>query len=316
MTRLTESSFAAHQDSLITVEQAKTVGVSPTMLLAAVKRGWLHRQRLGVYVVAGARPSPWRAVRAALLMAGTGAVVSHTTAAGMHRFHGVMADGIEITVPYPARRALDGVRIHKSKTLRDDDQQNLNGIRVTTPVRTLIDIADRFHDPLLGAIVDEGAIGRLWTAELVSARLGKAKRGVTGAMELRRILAERLGEGNPDSRLEQRVIRMVKRWASGYTIHYRIVLDGVVIEMDIAWVAEKVDGEVDGMRTRALSRTKFERERRRANILAAHGWRIVHFTDKMDEATIFAQLAPLLGLRNAGVGAAQRSDSQVLRSGR
>jgi predicted transcriptional regulator of viral defense system len=308
--------IAAHQDSLITVEQAKTVGVSPTMLLAAVKRGWLYRQRLGVYVVAGARPSPWRAVRAAFLVAGTGAVVSHTTAAALHRFHGVISDGIEITVPYPARRALDGVRIHHSKTLRDVDQQNLNGLRVTTPVRSLIDVAERFHDPLLGSIVDEGAIARLWTAESVSARLGDVRRGVTGATELRRVLAQRLGEGNPDSRLEQRVVRMVKRWTRGYTLHYRIVLDGVVIEMDIAWVTEKVDGEVDGMRTRVVSRTKFERERRRANILAAHGWRIVHFTDKMDEATIFAQLAPLLGLRNAGVGAAQRSGSQVLRSGR
>ncbi len=186
--------LAAHQDSLVTVDQARTLGVSPTMLLAATERGWLDRQRLGVYVVAGAPPSRWRAVRAAALMAGAGAVVSHTTAAALHRFHGVMADGVEITVPYPARRALDGVRIHRSKTLRDDDQQNLNGIRVTTPVRTMIDIADRFHDPLLGAIVDEGAIGRLWTAELVSARLGKAKRGVTGAMELRRILDPTTGE--------------------------------------------------------------------------------------------------------------------------
>ncbi len=86
--------------------------------------------------------------------------------------------------------------------------------------------------------------------------------------------------------------------------------------MDIAWVAEKVDGEVDGMQVRLMSRTKFERERRRANILAAHGWRIVHFTDKMDEATIFAQLAPLLGLRTAGAGAERRSGNPDLRSGR
>ncbi len=84
--------------------------------------------------------------------------------------------------------------------------------------------------------------------------------------------------------------------APGYTVHHRVVLGGEVIEMDIAWVAHKIDGEVDGMRARVVSRTKFERERRRANILAANGWRIVHFTDKMDDATLIAQLAPLLGL--------------------
>jgi hypothetical protein len=288
--------IAAGQDGLVSVEQARTVGVSPSMLLKAAERGWLERQRRGVYVVAGVGPSEWRPVRASTLMAGPDAVVSHTTAAAMHKFHGVLSDGIELTVPHPARRNLHGVRIHRSKTLVDGDAQDLDGFRVTTPVRTLIDVADRFHDPLLGSILDEGAIARLWTAEAVSARLGDSSRGVTGVSELRRLLAPRLGEGNPDSQLEQRVIRLIKQVAPGYTLHHRVVLDGVVIEMDIAWVLQKIDGEVDGLRTRALSRTKFEHERRRANILAAHGWRIVHFTHQMDDKMLVAQLAPLLGL--------------------
>jgi hypothetical protein len=258
--------------------------------------------------------------------------VSHTTAAAMHRFHGVLADGIELTVRYPARRGLQGVRIHRSKSLRDEDTQDFHGMRVTTPMRTLLDLADRFHDPLLGLIVDEGALTRLWTPESVAARLGDDRRGVPGITELRRILEPRLGEGNPDSRLEQRVIRVVKRWAPGYTLHHRVVFDGVVIEMDLAWVAEKIDGEVDGMWIRKMSRTKFERERRRENILAAHGWRIVHFTDKMDDETLIAQVAPLLGLlpgpagppvrpaapavRNGGAGAERRSGNPDPRSAR
>ncbi len=233
---------------------------------------------------------------AAALAAGPNAVVSHTTAAELHALHGVLARGIDLTIPGTERRNLHGVTIHQSTTLLPEDVRERNGLRLTSPVRTLIDVADRFHDPLLGKIVDEGAITRLWTPEAIGARLNGAGRGIAGVAELRRVLDLRLGEGNPDSPLEQRVIRVVKRVAEGYTLHHREVLDGEVIEMDIAWVPLKIDGEVDGMMTRAMSRTKFERERRRANILAAHGWRIVHFTAKMDDKDIIAQLAPLLGL--------------------
>ncbi len=155
-------------------------------------------------------------------------------------------------------------------------------------------MAPRWGEPMLGRIIDEGAIARLWKAETIEERIADARRGAAGVTVLRRLLAERLGEGNPDSRLEQRVIRVIKRSVPGYVVHHRVVLDGEVIDMDIAWVTEKIDGEVDGLNTRAVSRTKFERTCRRENILAAHGWRIVHFTAKMDDATIVAQVAPLL----------------------
>jgi hypothetical protein len=288
--------LATGQDSLVTVQQAASLNITPPMLRVALDRGWIHRQRRGVFVAGGAGPSRWRPVVAAALAAGPNAVVSHTTAAELHAFHGVLARGIELTIPATERRNLHGVTIHQSTTLLPEDVGERNGLRLTSPVRTLIEVAGRFHDPLLGKIIDEGAIARLWTPEAVGARLDGAGRGVAGVAELRRLLDLRLGEGKPDSHLEQRVIRVVKRVAEGYTLHHREVFDGEVIEMDIAWVAERIDGEVDGMRTRVMSRTKFERERRRANILAAHGWRIVHFTDKMNDEMLIAQLAPLLGL--------------------
>jgi hypothetical protein len=185
-----------------------------------------------------------------------------------------------------------GVRVHRSRTLLPTDIQVRHGVAVTTPVRTVIDLAARFHEPLLGLIVDEGAISGLWTAEMLEARLDQLDRGVPGTAELRRLLGDRLGEGRPDSRLEQRVIRTVKRCFPGYIVHYEQVLDGQVIVMDIGWPALKLDGEVDGMTTRTRSRTKFERVERRANLLQAHGWRIVHFTASMHEQEIIAQLAP------------------------
>jgi very-short-patch-repair endonuclease len=284
--------LASTQLSLITIKQAAAIGITPPMLRAAIHSGWVHQERRGVLVVAGAPPSRWRRVMAATLAGGPGATVSHTTAAVMHRFYGVVSDEIELTFPASHRRNLQGVRVHRSATLQACDIELRHGVAVTGPIRTLIDVAGRFKEPLLGLILDEGAIARLWTPEAISARMDDARRGAAGASELRRLLAERTGEGNPDSRLEQRVIRAIKREFPGYTVHHRVVLDGDVIEMDIAWVDEKIDGEVDGMQTRSASRTKFERTSRRSNILNRHGWRIVHFTDKMDDNMLIAQVAP------------------------
>jgi hypothetical protein len=288
--------IASAQNCLITGEQAASAGATPAMMGAAVDRGWFRRERRGVFVLAGAPPSRWRPVVAAVLAGGPDVVVSHTTAAAVHHFYGIHADEIELMVPRALRRHLEGVRIHRSATLQPSDVERRNGVAVTSPVRTVIDLAGRFEQPLLGKILDEGAIARLWTAERILARMDDSQRGVAGAADLRVLLAERLGEGNPDSPLERRVVRVLKRVAPGYALHHRVVLDGEVIEMDIAWVDQKIDGEVDGMAVRNGSRNKFERQCRRGNILAAHGWSIVHFTDKMDDRTLIAQVAPLLGL--------------------
>jgi Transcriptional regulator, AbiEi antitoxin len=288
--------LAATQHQLFTVQQAAAIGVSPAMVRSASDRGWVRRERQGVYVVAGAGPSRWRPVLAAAMAAGPDAVVSHGTAASIHRFHGVIPNEIELTIPSPGRRYLQDVRVHRSATLLCGDVVQRSGVRVTSPVRTIIDLADRFKEPLLGAIVDEGSIARLWTPEAIGARLDTARRGVAGIAGLRRVVGERTGEGHPDSRLEQRVIRVLKGRFPGYVVHHQVVLEGQVIEIDIAWVEGKIAGEVDGMGTRVVSRTKFERERLRLNVLQRHGWRIVHFTDKMDDRTLVAQIAPLLGL--------------------
>jgi predicted transcriptional regulator of viral defense system len=87
------------QRGLVTVQQAASVRVTRRMLRAATVAGWLYRERRGVYAVAGAGPSPWRGVLAAALAAGPEAVVSHSTAAAIHRLHGITLGAIELIVP-------------------------------------------------------------------------------------------------------------------------------------------------------------------------------------------------------------------------
>ena len=285
-------SLASLQFGLFTAEQVEQFGVTRSMLQNAVARGWLRHERRGVFSVAGRPRSPWQPVYAAALAAGPPAMISCSSAAAINSIPLIAMTNIELTVPSPMYRKLDGVRFHQSRTLLPDDAQIRHGVSITTPVRTLIDLAPRFDEGFLGKVVDEGTISRLWTPERISSRSDLLPRGVPGLRKLERQLALRYHEGRPDSPLEQRILRVVKWVFPGYVTHHQEVLEGEVIDMDIAWIQERIDGEIDGLTTRASSRTKFERTSRRENILQAHGWRIVHLTHGMNDETLIAQLAP------------------------
>src|ERR1700738_4625354 len=133
--------LAACQHGLFTVDQATVIGVSRKALRHAVSSGWLRHVRIGVYAVAGLPPSRWESVMAAALAVGPRAVVSHSSAALIHRFHGIAPAGRELTRAGTAGSRLSGVTVHRSRILRPEDIEMRNGVRVTTPVRTVIDMA-------------------------------------------------------------------------------------------------------------------------------------------------------------------------------
>ncbi len=287
--------LAATQHGVVSTQQASALGVTPAMLRHAVRRGWLTPLRHGVYAVAGLPTSKWQPLMAAALAAGPDAVISHRSAAVIHGFHGLVAGTPELSYRKRGGRRLSGVTIHRPRHLDNDDIEIQRGVRLTVPVRTVIDLAPIVGKELLGRILDEGAITRLWTAERVQARLDQmGSQGRSGTGRLRRQLALRLEEGNPDSRLEQHVIRVLRPHVPPFKVRYADTFDGERIEMDLAWLDLKIDGEVDGMDVRSRSRTKFERDRLRANVLPRHGWRIVHFTSQMDDRTLLDQILPLL----------------------
>ena len=69
------------------------------------------------------------------------AVVSHDTALTVHEMSDVMPAQIHLTVPNGFRKKIPaGCVLHKS-TLAPEDVESRTGYRVTTPVRTLLDVA-------------------------------------------------------------------------------------------------------------------------------------------------------------------------------
>jgi hypothetical protein len=284
--------LAAHQHGLFTARQAQELGVSLKALRQAVDRGWLRRVRRGVYAFVGRRPSQWEPVVAASLAAGSAAVISHRSAAAIHGFWAGETEP-ELTVVGGAGRTLEGVRIHRSIGLLPTDVLERSDLRITSPIRTLLDVAPGTSDYHLSRIIDEGAIARLWTPEAILTRLDAASsERRSGAPRFRRLLAVRLGESNPDSQLEQRVIRVFKLWLPPFSVHHRLELGGRTVELDVAWPEHSFGAEIDGRLVRMASRSKFDSDRLRSNLLELHGWRVVHLTATMDDETLLSQVVP------------------------
>jgi hypothetical protein len=278
---------------MFTSGQAAAVGVPSKALYQAMERGWLRRVRRGVYAFAGRLPFQWESIVAVALAAGPDAVISHAAAAAIHGFWGIARPRPELTVPNRNGRLIQGAKLHRSTEMLPKDLHVRGAVRLTAPIRTLIDSAPAINDYLLPRVIDEGSIQRLWTPEQIADRLDEMGRpGHRGTFRLRGYLEARMGEGNPADVLEQRVIRAVKPHVPPFQIHHLVELDGRLIEMDMAWVEYFVNGEIEGRYIRMASRTKFDSDRERSNLLQRHGWRQVHFTATMDDATLLAQVVP------------------------
>lgn len=134
--------LAARQHGVVSVAQLYRAGLTPEAIKHRVRKGRLHRVHRGVYAVGRAdltRRGRWKA---ATLVLGEGAVLSHRSAAELWNLLEPATGLIDVTVPCRSGvRRRDGIRIHKSASLRRSDLLIRDAIPVTSPRRTIADLA-------------------------------------------------------------------------------------------------------------------------------------------------------------------------------
>ncbi len=288
---------AGGQHGVVTSEQFLAIGPQPgsrgrRFAERLVCEGWLHPVLGGAYAV-GAAPSDWQTAVAAVLLSGPGSALSHRSAARCHRFSDLVQQTTpEVTLPQYSHRRASGVIVHRVAALDDDDVFLHHGIRVTSPERTLVDLAYDLDIGLLERIFDEGAIARLWSAQSVAAAVER-NAGRRGTIALRRIVACRADLAPGESTLESRAVKVLAPYGP-FEVQYQLSVDDRLVIIDIAWPKLRVAVECDGWTVRSRSRGKFDADRRRDNILASHGWSVVHLTTAMSDdemrRVVFRQL--------------------------
>jgi predicted transcriptional regulator of viral defense system len=172
---------AARQWGNITRRQLLAIGFSKAEVRGMADRRWLHRMHRGVYAFGAISPAPEARWAAALLAAGDGSALSHTTAAaayGQLPIRGV----IEVTAP-KQRRGDGRLRVHERPAI---EVTRRRGLTVTSPAQTLLDLAaigwpiDRLtHEMAAASIVSLDALRTF----------ARNRRGEPGAAALKKALA-------------------------------------------------------------------------------------------------------------------------------
>jgi hypothetical protein len=134
------AALAEAQGGVVARRQLLAVGLSSASIARHVAGGRLHTVARGVYAVGhglvGADGRRW----AAVLALGPGAVVSHGTAADAWDIRPSASGLVQVTVGRGGRARRPGVRLHRV-ALAADEATTLSGLPITTPSRTLLDMA-------------------------------------------------------------------------------------------------------------------------------------------------------------------------------
>lgn len=138
--------IASGQGGYFTAAQARSCGFSWALLAYHSKRGRFIRVQPGLYRLHAYPSSPREEVMAAWLAAGSDvAVVSHESALDLHKLSDVVPEVVHLAVPRSKRYrpTSPGVAIHTSmRSFAADDVMIMDGIRVTTPARSIADSAE------------------------------------------------------------------------------------------------------------------------------------------------------------------------------
>jgi len=138
------------QHGVLTRAQLLAHGIKRQSIAHRVKFGRLHPVHAGVYAVGRRDLSRLGEVTAAVLACGEEAVASHGTAAELWGFG--PRSRLEVTVPPGRCPRRPGIVVHRA-ALADRHRTVRHGIPVTTPARTLVDLApDRSVEHLERAV--------------------------------------------------------------------------------------------------------------------------------------------------------------------
>ena len=289
---------ARRQRFVVSHWQLVAAGVARRAIRHRVEVGRLRTIHRGVFLVGHIVPPALALETAALLACGPGAVLSHLSAAWRWRIRDQSdaAGPVHVTVPAHRRpEPRSGIVVHRSATLVAADVRRRDGLPVTSPARTLIDLAAVLSERELKWAIEEARVRRLITpGELEAAR--RAHRGRRGAAALGRI-AQTSGPGPTATRseAERRLLDLIAGAGlpaprANVRVHGHLV--------DLHWPAERLVVELDGYAFHA-HREAFERDRRRDADLAAAGIRVVRLTWRRITAepeAVAALLARLLDL--------------------
>lgn len=292
------------QGGVFTTAQALHTGLSSYEISRLAAQGRFVRLRRGTYAAASALNigprDPRVAVvhesertalrhlllaRAVALTLPSAQVLSHATAAVVH---GLPSDGLDLSqvhVTHPlscrATRREAGIW-HHCGVLLDTDVTVANGLAVTDPIRTALDVART--NPTPGALVVADGVLRAGSTRASLLETLERQRDWPGSRAASRVVA--LANGRAESVGES--LARLSFHEAGYppsVLQLSLTTDLGEIRADFGWEAEQLVGEFDGrvkygrlLKPGEETSDVVVRERQRELAIERAGWSVVRFT--------------------------------------
>lgn len=273
--------LASRQYGLFSRAQLLALGVTLKVIERRLQSGRWLVVAPGVYSLPGMRQSWRRDLMAACLEAGPGAVVSHEAAAALHRLATFAPGPVVVMLHHGDHQHLSGGTLRQSTDLRPHHCTVVDGVPVTTPARTLVDLAATVRSGRLTTAVEDALSARSCTlAELSACRDELSRPGKRGLRQLGVILTA-LGPGAVPAAttLERRLKRVLSEGGLPAPVreHQLPWCRDTPGRVDFAYPAQHVIVEADSRRWHTRE-GDFEVDRRRDREAQLAGWDVYRFT--------------------------------------
>lgn len=260
--------LAGRQRGYVTRAQLLELGLGRRAVTYRVQTGRLIAVHTGVYAVGHAPLAAADRAYAAVLACGPGALLSHATAASLWGIDDRWRTPFEVIVTTARRRP--GIRTHRATVHRKDIRRH-QGFRVTSPARTILDIAPRLTDKALTRGINDLRIARRLKLEHLAELLARIPNHPGGRCV--RPLIE-TAAGPTRSEFEDAFHAFTTRFGLPRAeVNTRLA----GYEVDALFASERLIVELDGYEVHGTKQA-FESDRERDATTLAAGFRTIRIT--------------------------------------
>jgi very-short-patch-repair endonuclease len=260
--------IARFQRGRISRTQILAAGIAAVTIEHMIATGSLHPKHAGVYAVGHQTEVEFGAETAALLASREGAVLSYVSAGALWKICPPprARTEVDVTVLDGRTRWTPGIRTHRTRRLERLDVRVHKHLPVTSPARTLLDLADVLRPRQLERALDEALALRLVRLAQVAQAIERLP-GRRGA----RALAALVDPRRPSSRTlndgEETLLGLIR---AANLPEPQVNAPFGEFTIDFYWPEHKVALELDGYPYHS-TRTAFERDRRKDAAFKAAG---------------------------------------------
>jgi Transcriptional regulator, AbiEi antitoxin/Protein of unknown function (DUF559) len=265
------AALADRQGGVVGRAQLLALGLSPAGIARRVDAGRLHRRYRGVYTVGHRRTGIEGAWWAAVLAYAPDGVLSDAAAAAAWAI--ARSRSLHVSVRPGGRAHRDGITLHR-RGLSDDEVTELDGLPITTPARTLLDLAaSGLNRTRLELAVDRAEKQSLLDFAELHELLARYP-GRPGTPSLNAVLAAYSGPLDERSELEELVLELCDAHGLPRPL-VNCVIEGEV--RDFCWPSRRLVVEADSFGWHS-SPSALNADRERDVRLTLAGWRSLRFT--------------------------------------